>query len=455
VRNPFSFNRSISRVEYALASLVVFFSQHLAAYLICAGAGARLKIEWWFWLNPLRAVAIVFYPMAPPWWVAPSGMLVMVLAEALLVTLAFRRALSTRGNQVIAALAVAPIAQSFIILWFCLAPERGDAFPEPTLKRPGSSARLVTQGVLIGLAISIGAVALSTLVFHLYGTGLFLASPIVIGLATAWVANRDGDLGGLRTAMLVLCALVLGGVALIGFSLEGVICLVFASPLIAIMGLFGGLIGRAIALVGRHARVLTVTSIAILPLLISGEGMFPPKAEFASVESVDVAAPPSAVWDAVVHMGPIPDAPPAPFRWGLAYPVRGEIFGSGVGAVRRGVFSTGVAYERVTEWSPNRSLSFVVLSNPPSMRELSPYKHVNAPHVVGYFRTLDARFTITPLPSGRTRLALATRHELDLEPALYWLPFAEWAVHVNKTRVLRHFGHQAESSAGVLTRRVD
>jgi len=66
--------------------------------------------------------------------------------------------------------------------------------------------------------------------------------------------------------------------------------------------------------------------------------------------------------------------------------------------------------------------------------------------VKGYFHTIDARFTLTPLADGETRLTLATRHELDLEPALYWIPFAEWATHANKVRVLNHFKQQAEAS---------
>jgi len=127
-------------------------------------------------------------------------------------------------------------------------------------------------------------------------------------------------------------------------------------------------------------------------------------------------------------MGAIPDAPAMPFRWGLAYPLSGEIFGTGVGSIRRGVFSTGVAYERVTEWVPEEKLSFIVLSDPPTMHELSPYAHVNAPHVSGYFRTIDARFTLARLADGKTRLMLTTRHELELEPALYWSPLAQCRV---------------------------
>ena len=249
-----------------------------------------------------------------------------------------------------------------------------------------------------------------------------------------------------RTLRLVSAAFALGGAALIGFAFEGLICLILATPLIAIMGAVGAALGACLADLGRRGRVTTIAGVAFIPILLAAEAVLPPHADFDAVEFTDVAAPPSAVWDAVVHMGPIPDAPAAPFRWGLAYPMSGEIQGTGVGSIRRGIFSTGVAYERVTEWVPDRKLSFVVLSDPPTMNELSPYTHVNAPHDIGYFHTIDARFTLTPLPDGGTRLTLATRHDLDLEPALYWTPIAEWAVHVNKVRVLAHFRQQAEAS---------
>jgi hypothetical protein len=254
---------------------------------------------------------------------------------------------------------------------------------------------------------------------------------------------------------LVFASIGLGALALIGFAFEGVVCLLIASPLIVAMGFVGGMLGRALARSGTRRARSTLKSVAIIPLLLVGEVVLPPRAEFTSVESIDIAASPTAVWDSIVHMGPIPDPPPAPFRWGLAYPMRGRIYGSGVGAIRQGIFSTGVAYERVTDWEPGRKLSFVVLSDAPTMREMSPYAHVNAPHVLGYFHTVDAQFTMAPLADGKTRLTLATRHELDLEPALYWVPIAEWATHANKVRVLDHFKQQAEASASQFSARAE
>jgi hypothetical protein len=56
-----------------------------------------------------------------------------------------------------------------------------------------------------------------------------------------------------------------------------------------------------------------------------------------------------------------------------------------------------------------------------------------------------ARFDLTPLPGGRTRLSLTTAHELDVSPSIYWLPIAKWVTHQNKVRVLSHFARLAEA----------
>ena len=72
---------------------------------------------------------------------------------------------------------------------------------------------------------------------------------------------------------------------------------------------------------------------------------------------------------------------------GLAYPIRGQLLGQGIGAIRLGEFSTGTARERITEWMPGRRLAFAVLTQPPAMEEMSPYRRVHSPHVQGYFET--------------------------------------------------------------------
>jgi hypothetical protein len=127
--------------------------------------------------------------------------------------------------------------------------------------------------------------------------------------------------------------------------------------------------------------------------------------------------------------------------------LRGRLLGEGVGAERHGEFSTGGARERVTEWVPGRRLSFIVLSQPPAMEEMSPYGQVHAPHLSGYFETTTTSFELEALPGGRTRLTARAAHMLRMDPVLYWEPVARWAIHSNVRRVL----HDIELKAEALT----
>ncbi len=88
---------------------------------------------------------------------------------------------------------------------------------------------------------------------------------------------------------------------------------------------------------------------------------------FETREAIVVAVPPAAVWQAVTHMRTIEAKPSDPVPAGMACPTAGVIRGQGVGAIREGHFSTGVAYERVTEWTPRRRLTFDVLSDARSL----------------------------------------------------------------------------------------
>lgn len=164
-------------------------------------------------------------------------------------------------------------------------------------------------------------------------------------------------------------------------------------------------------------------------------------------QTIDISAPQSAVWQAVVSADPIGARPALVADAGFSYPIRGRLLGAGVGAVRLGEFSTGVARERVTSWVPGRKLAFVVESQPPMMEEMSPYRRVHAPHLSGYFETSATAFDLEPLPGGRTRLTVRATHTLRIDPALYWEPMARWAISQNVRRVLRSIKGRAEVNA--------
>ncbi len=448
MKSPFRFQGALAPAPYLVASFALLVVQYVIRGLLFEYHD-HLAFGAFGILQPASVVEFDSWIASgghPNPWLLVLTLIIDIVVTWLLLALAIRRARTADWSLLVASLVIVPVIQVPIFCWLGWSATRESAGVPAVSNRVSFGVAL--KGLIAGLIVTLVLEVLGTLVFRTYGFGLFLASPFIVGCITAYIGNRRSDLGLWGTTKLVLGACFLGCVGLLAIAVEGIICLLMAAPLIAGMAWLGGMVGRTIALKGPGSTPgRTAMSIVVLPLFFTVDLVAPPHFAFDSVESIEVAASDMEVWDAVVHMGPIPDPPAAPFRWGLAYPMSGSIRGSGVGAIRQGVFSTGIAYERVTQWDPGKYLSFIVLSDPPTMHELSPYRHVNAPHVNGYFRTLDARFTITTLANGHTLLSLATQHELDLNPAVYWLPMAKWAVHTNKARVLAHFAQQAEAAA--------
>jgi hypothetical protein len=305
------------------------------------------------------------------------------------------------------------------------------------------------QGMVAGTALTLFAVAVGALGFGGYGFGMFFVSPFLIGAVTAYVANRAEDIGTRRTSHIVAGATALGGISLVLTALEGMVCIVMASPLAIGVALLGGLFGRAIALRRQRPANQALSVFVFLPVVYALELLLPSAIDFDSLQTVNVDAPPEAVWKSLLRMDMTDEPLTLPFRLGLAYPMRGEVIGEGVGALRRGEFSTGIAIERVTEWVPTRKLAFVVEIDVPSMRELSPYPNMHTPHLFGYFRTGITSFELVPQPDGRTQIIERTSHQLKLDPVLYWLPMARWIVDANNARVLAHIKRQAEQRVRV------
>jgi hypothetical protein len=435
------FGRGIRPWTYPIAALAILLSQHAAVALAAMALGWPLQADAEFWLMPWRSLARI------PGLSAGSAALAFAVglaAAGLLASLSFGRARQSGQGFMLAAFAVVPVAQVVAVAVLAALPvEAGD---EPAPPDEGANVAAIIEGLLAGLLLILFAVILSTLVFGSYGWGLFVLTPFLVGVTTGYLANRDGVIGLGRTNSLVLASTALGGLALIAFALEGLICIILAAPLAAGVAVVGGAIGRQLA-IARRGGPTPLMSVALLPFVFALEAAMPPNIVIETRESIDVAAPPADVWRALTATDDIEPDAGLVFRLGLAYPLRSRILRGGVGGERIGIFSTGIARERITSWLPGRSLAFAVLSQPPAMAELSPYAEVHAPHVRGYFETVSTSFTLQPLPGGGTRLMASAGHVLRLDPVLYWEPVARWAIRQNVRRVLAHVRARAEADA--------
>ncbi len=424
---------------YALAAAALILSQHIMVFLAFHALDMPLAIDGYFWLFPIRQLAML--PDMSP-FVAIGGFAFCLGISGALALLSLRRAQRLGRGGGLALGAMIPTLQIFAVVVLALLwPRREEV--EPRHAGDPAAPHQLAIGIFAGTALIVAAVAVSAVTTGAYGWGLFVATPFLVGLITGFLVNRGGVRSVNETAGAVAAAGVLGTLALLMLALEGLMCIVLIVPLAGGLAMIGGVIGRAAAkrLVDPRQPFY---SVALLPLIFLLDAAMPPELPIATRAAITIDAPPEAVWASLTADRPVREKPGLVGLAGLAYPVAARIAGEGAGAHRHGVFSTGTADERITVWQPGRALAFRVVRQPPAMEEMSPYRKLQTPHLVGTFDTGETRFDLQPLPGARTRLTVRAGHVLRIDPVLYWGPIARWAIGQNVGRVLRDIRHDAE-----------
>lgn len=430
--------------RYTLAAAALILSQHAMVALAFSALGLRLAADEMFWLFPIRQLALQA-DVAPLSAIGSFGFCLVI--SGALAWLSLRRAKRLGRGGWLALVTMIPTLQIFAAVTLALLWSRpSEAAPE-NVGDPAPPYQLAI-GVFAGTALIVAAVAISALTMGAYGWGLFVATPFLVGLITGFLVNRRRVRSSVETLSAVAAAGVLGTIALLMLALEGLMCVILVLPLAAGLATIGGVIGRAAAkrLVDPSQPLY---SVALLPLIFLLDAAMPPELPIETRTSIVIAATPDAVWQSLTADRPVTEAPGLVGMAGLAYPVSSRIIGEGEGARRIGVFSTGTADERVTIWKPGRTLAFRVVRQPPAMEEMSPYRQLHTPHLIGYFDTGETRFDLVPLADGRTRLIATADHVLRIDPAPYWEPIARWAIKRNIARVLTDVRNDAEQGAGV------
>lgn len=241
--------------------------------------------------------------------------------------------------------------------------------------------------------------------------GLFLLPMAVAGVATA-VADPTGQ-GPLwphiRNGWIVIALLV--AISMLFFR-EGGICVAMAAPCF----LVGSAAGSALTLLllRQFRSPRSATFVIVLPLLgfpIEPHLSYPEySGEVTTV--IEIAAPPSAVWQNTVE---IPDIDPAelPFTFshhvvGVPHPENAAIVGKGVGAVRQLRWTKGVRFEEVvTDWDQDRHLAWEFRFGPDSIPD-AVEAHIDVDS--SYLKLANGEYTLELLPNGNTRLSLTTRY---------------------------------------------
>jgi hypothetical protein len=447
---------TISRRTYVLAGVLGFLIKHNLDRLVATLAFNRPWGVFNYWI-PIRDVARItqlgrddaiflgtMVALAFPFiWVG--------------VVLTIKRLRSAKLPLQLVALFFLPFINLLFFILLSLLPERAPAHEwKPGLAEDSWRRQVVPESALGSAAVSLvitvplglGMVLLGVQVLRNYGWGVFVALPFTIGFAAALVYGLRQP-RSLRGCVGVACmAVIILGALLLGVAFEGAVCLMMAAPLALPLAAFGGACGYAVQkrqwFHDSAPAVLAAVLIFVPGVQSMENALASPPAALVVRSTIDIQAPPEAVWKQVIAFTEIPPPTEWIFRAGIAYPIRAEMIGTGVGAERHCVFSTGAFVEPIEVWDEPHRLKFSVTSNPAPMQEWTPYSHLEPPHLHGFLVSSGGQFLLAPLANGGTRLEGTTWYRHGLWPSAYWRLWSDAVIHRIHMRVLTHIRDDAE-----------
>jgi uncharacterized membrane protein YhaH (DUF805 family) len=448
-----SWHGRIGRGRYLATGLILFVVKHNLDRILAALAG---------------------YPWSPvSYWVfmAPDGVMSLNPADAMFyfvllifaipfmwigVVLTLRRLRDAELPLWLVMLFFVPFLNLVFFAILSVIPTRqpGDEVEKlgPSIGRliPRSEFGSAMFGIAVTALLAVIETVFSTTGLGKYGWGLFVGIPFFLGLNSTMIYGFHYPRSLPRCLLVSLFSVGLVGAALLGFAIEGVVCLAMALPLAIPLALFGGLIGYVLQRRAYPTSTLRVASAVclLMPALILieyGMGETPPLYEVKT--SVVIKSDLPTVWTHVVTFSQLPPPTEAMFKTGIAYPIRAEMHGHGVGAERHCVFSTGAFVEPITVWDEPRLLAFGVSGQPPAMEEMSPYRNLHPPHLDNYFIAKRGQFQLKALPDGTTLLEGTTWYQNRYWPAPYWHLWSDHVIETIHMRVLSHIKTLAEQDS--------
>lgn len=450
---------TITRGPYALVGVLGFALKHNLDRIVATAAFHRSWSVFNYWVPVRDVVRITQLPRSEAVFLAT--MVTISLPFVWIgIALTMKRLRSAGLPAQLVVLFFTPFLNLLFFLILSLLPERAPSQTNQKAQRAHDSLwlRMVPEGpfgsaavsLLLTVPLGLATAVLGARILSNYGWGLFVALPFCLGFAAALIYGTRQPRSMVGCVGVACLSTALLGAGLMALAMEGVFCLFMALPLALPLAASGGVFAY---LVQRRRWPQAEAPVILSALLLFAPGVewlehvVPARpATFVVRSAIDIKAPPEKVWQQVVAFTQIPPPTEWMFRAGIAYPIRAEMQGAGVGAERHCVFSTGSFVEPIEIWQEPRLLKFSVRSNPPPMEEWTPYQHVTPPHLRGFLVSEGGQFLLTPLPDGSTRLEGTTWYRHGLWPSTYWQLWSDSIIHQIHMRVLRHIRDEVEKT---------
>ena len=299
----------------------------------------------------------------------------------------------------------------------------------------GNTAIGVVVGSTTAVVFGLGGFFLVNDATGSMGTVLFILLPLAAGFATGLVTKGFK----LAAACLWIGLLICTAVLLIS-RMEGFVCVLMSSPLLAIClsvgALLGALFRNTVIDRFRNQQLGIFLTLGIIPFFLMGannaekESRRTPRAETIA-DTLITDAPRELVWNQLKTFDHIKGSKGLLMRIGLPVPVSCTMSGEGVGATRTCYFEQGHIAERVTEWNPPSSMKLEITEFDVPGRPWLSFK--------------DASYELAT-QEGKTVVTRKTTIVSRLSPVWYWRPLEKIGVETEHQYLFEEVKRKIEAA---------
>lgn len=279
--------------------------------------------------------------------------------------------------------------------------------------------------------------------FREYGIALFLLTPLFIGMNSTILFGKKHSITSNEAFVTSLLSVSVLSIIILFFAIEGIICIIMASPISVFFTWLGSMLGLVIIkkIPNTSNKILIIFLITIPIMSFVDKNNKPDITKV--VTSIEIKANEQTIWNNLIEFPKLNTPEEFLFKIGIAYPTHAKIDGRGVGAIRYCNFTTGSFVEPITIWDEPQLLQFEVLEQPAPMKELS-FWDIDAPHLHDYFISQKGQFRLYKLKNGNTILEGTTWYYHNIKPVFYWHLWSDYIIHKIHEHVLNHIKYKSE-----------
>lgn len=288
--------------------------------------------------------------------------------------------------------------------------------------------------VISGL-ITFAILSLSFALIHVsymnYGLSAFFVTPAIVGFICGKKSYGKESLKGVAIGAFLFIAMILW------FSWEGILCILFASPLMFASMWIGIMVRRLFSGMnkGNNNRIQTTVLPAVV-LFVSCyiEHMVIRSEPYQGTvqTSTTISADKNVIFNFLIDMGTLDYSKSWAMHLGLPHPVRCESEGQFIGSKRVCYFDEGSITQKIVQLVSGDYVEMDIVDYDLVGRQWLGFK--------------KASYELQPVEDDKINIVRQTTYHSSLRPRFYWHVFEEWGIEMEHQYVFEILKNNMETT---------